>query len=85
MERELTQVQRRSGASDHELRVAKEEALQELARVQNLALAQKLASDNEVIMAKEEAADDAKRLRAAAEAETTADVYISYRGRLENG
>jgi len=47
VERELTQVQRRSGASDHELRVAKEEALQELARVQNLALAQKLESDND--------------------------------------
>ena len=44
VERELKQVQRLSRASDHELRVAKEEALQELTRVQNFALAQKIKS-----------------------------------------
>jgi hypothetical protein len=67
VDRELKQVHRLSRASDHELRVAKEEALQELTRVQNLALVQKLESDKQVKMAEEEtrrAVDVATRLRA---------------------
>ena len=57
---------KRTAAVTGELRILR----QELTRVHELALAQKLESDNEFIMAKEDArraADDATRLRAAAE------------------
>jgi hypothetical protein len=65
----IYEERKRTAAVKGELRILR----QELTRVHNLALAQKLASDNEVIMAKEDArraADDATRLRAAAEADT---------------